>query len=209
MTQIKICGLSSPETIEAAIDAGATHIGMVHFPDSARHVPFQKAAELCEIARGRAKVVQLLVNADTKTTGQAIDIVRPDIIQFHGRETPEWIDLVKKKTGLEVWKAVGLRDAGTLERNERFQGIADCILFDAPAKKLPGGNGEAADWSLLHDFQPGYAWGLAGGLSPDNIADAIRQTGTPLVDVSSGVESAPGVKDVDKIHAFCQAVQQL
>ncbi len=209
MTDIKICGLSSSETIDAAVEAGASHIGLVHFEKSPRHVTLDRAAALRRHAGARIKTVLLLVNADPKMTALAIAAVRPDIIQFHGSETPEWTDIIRKKVGLEVWKAVGLKDTQTLERIQRYEGKVDRILFDAPAQKLPGGNGDAADWSLLAGFTPIYDWGLAGGLSPDNVADAIRQTGAPLVDVSSGVESAPGVKDVDKIHAFCQAVRQL
>ena len=208
-TQIKICGLSRAEHIDAAIDAGASHIGLVHFAKSPRHVSMEEAQALRKHAGARIKTVMLLVNASPEETGKAIEQVRPDILQFHGTETPEWIELVKKNTGFEVWKAIGLKDAGTIERSERYAGIADRLLYDAPAQKLPGGNGEVADLSLLKDFNPDYDWGLAGGLSPDNVADAIRQTGAPLVDVSSGVESAPGLKQVDKIRAFCQAVQQL
>ena len=209
MTQIKICGLSRAEHIDAAIEAGASHIGLVHFPKSARHVSFAEAAALRGHAGGRVKTVMLLVNASPEETGKAIEQVRPDILQFHGSETPEWIELVKKNTGIEIWKAVGLKDAGTLERCRKYVGIADRLLFDAPAQKLPGGNGEIADLSLLEGFDPDYDWGLAGGLSAENVADAIRSTGAPLVDVSSGVESAAGVKQVDKIRAFCQAVQQI
>ncbi len=206
MTDIKICGLFECDHIDAAVDAGASHIGLVHFEQSPRHVGLDQAAALRAHAGKRVKTVLLLVNADPETTGKAIEKVRPDILQFHGSETPEWISLVKDKTGMEVWKAVGLKDTGTLERNARFAGIVDRILFDAPAKTLPGGNGEEADWSLLANLSPPYHWGLAGGLSPGNVTHALRQTGAPLVDVSSGVESAPGVKDVDKIRAFCQAV---
>lgn len=209
--QIKICGLSTPETIEAAIDAGATHIGLVHFAPSPRHVSLDRATELRALAKGRTKTVLLLVNADPVTTAKAIEQVKPDVIQLHGSETPEWAGLLREKTGLEVWKALGLRDAGTLERSAAWLGKVDRLLFDSPAPEvpnsLPGGNGEPFDWRLLAEFAHTIPWGLAGGLAPANVAEAIRVTGAPLVDTSSGVESAPGVKDVDLIRAFCEAAR--
>ena len=207
-TEIKICGLSRAEEIDAAVVAGATHIGLVHFGKSPRHVTLEHAATLRARAGQRIRTVLLLVNASPEDTAAAIETVRPDIVQFHGTETPEWLALVKEHTGVEIWKAIGLRDAETLGRSNRYAGIADRILFDAPAQALPGGNGTAVDWSLLSGYSPIHAWGLAGGLHPGNVVAAISETGAPLVDVSSGVESAPGVKDVDKIHAFCQAVQR-
>lgn len=207
-TFIKICGLSTPEGVDAAVDAGATHIGLVHFPKSPRHVSLETAATLRRRAPESVKVVLLLVNASPIETGQAIDIVQPDVVQFHGSETPEWLKLVRQKTPVEVWKAIGMQDAGTLERSAQYVGAAHRLLFDAPAKALPGGTGESFDWTMLADHDHPVPWGLAGGLSPDNVAVALRMTGAPLVDVSSGVECAPGVKDVDKIVAFCQAVQE-
>ena len=202
---VKICGLSTPETIDAAIDLGATHIGLVHYAPSPRHVDLKTAAALRQRAAGRAKVALLLVNASQKETSDALAAIRPDIIQFHGTETPEWLATVKRLVPAEIWKAVGLKDAGTLDRIEQYRGIADRILFDAPAAAMPGGNGTRFDWSLLKNHRHSMDWGIAGGLSPDNVAEAIAETGAPLVDVSSGVESAPGVKDVDKIAAFLKA----
>ena len=206
-TQIKICGLSTEATIDAAIEAGATHIGLVHFEKSPRHVSLERAAQLRDHAGGRAKTVLLLVNADPSATGKAIDRVKPDIVQFHGSETPEWLKLVADNSGLEIWKALGVRDAPTLAKSNRFVGSADRLLFDAPAKALPGGTGTSFDWSLLADHEHELPWGLAGGLDPDNVTEALTATRAPLVDVSSGVESAPGVKQVDRIAAFCQAVR--
>ena len=127
------------------------------------------------------------------------------MVQFHGAETPEWIALVREKTGVQTWKALGIKDAETLANSARFKGAVDRLLFDAPARALPGGNGEAFRWDLLTGYEHTIPWGLAGGLTPENVASAIRQTGTELVDTSSGVESAPGVKDVDLIRAFCKA----
>jgi phosphoribosylanthranilate isomerase len=205
--EIKICGLSTPDTVDAAVAAGATHIGLVHYEPSPRHVTLEQAAALRARVPARTKVVLLLVNQQPQPTVQAIQAVRPDVIQFHGSETPEWLALVRQHAKLEIWKAVGVKDVESLERVQRFKGGVDKLLYDAPANKLPGGNGLALDWSVLSSFQHTIPWGLAGGLTPDNVADAIHQTGAPLVDTSSGVESAPGVKDVDRIKAFCQAAR--
>ena len=119
----------------------------------------------------------------------------------------EWLAVLKQAGAKEIWKAIGVKDASSLENAKRFKGAADRLLYDAPAQKLPGGQGLAVDWSLFRGFQHEIPWGLAGGLTPDNVAEAIRVTGAPLVDCSSGVETAPGVKDVDKIAAFCQAAR--
>jgi len=206
-TQIKICGLSTEASIDAAVENGATHIGLVHFEKSPRHVSLTRAAELRAHAGNRIKTVLLLVNADPKLTGKAIAEVQPDILQFHGGETPEWVKLVRGKSGLEIWKAVGVRDHAGLLKTNRYVGAVDRLLFDAPAKALPGGTGTSFDWSLLAGHQHQVDWGLAGGLDPHNVTDALTATHAPLVDVSSGVESAPGVKQVDRIAAFCQAVR--
>ncbi|HEX2813535.1 MAG TPA: phosphoribosylanthranilate isomerase [Sphingopyxis sp.] len=202
---VKICGLSTPETLDAAIRLGATHIGLVHYEPSPRHVDLKTAAELRQRAQGRVKVALLLVNASQQLTGEALGQVRPDIVQFHGNETPEWLAAAKRLVPAEVWKAVGLADAGTLERVRKYDGAADRILFDAPAAALPGGTGARFDWSLLKNHRHTIDWGVAGGLTSANVAQAIAETGAPLVDVSSGVESAPGVKDVDKMAAFLKA----
>ena len=209
MTMIKICGIKTPEAMDAAIAAGATHVGLVHFEPSPRHISLPDASKLRAAARGKAKLVLLLVNAEIDATSRAIETIQPDVVQFHGNETPEWTALVREQLGLEVWKALGVRDAPTLEKSRRYAGKVDRLLFDAPAKELPGGNGTRFDWSLLTEFEHRTPWGLAGGLTPENVADAIRQTGTELVDTSSGVESAPGVKNLDKIKAFCKAARNI
>ncbi len=206
-TQIKICGLSTEASIDAAVEQGADYFGLVHFAKSPRHVSLARAKELRAYAGSRIKTVLLLVNADPKLTGQALVDVKPDVLQFHGSETPDWIALVKKNTGLTIWKAVGVRDKPTLATTSRYADVVDRMLFDAPAKALPGGTGTSFDWSILADHDHLVDWGLAGGLDPDNVTDALNATHAPLVDVSSGVESAPGVKDVDRIAAFCQAVR--
>lgn len=202
---VKICGLKTPETLDAAIRGGATHIGLVHYEPSPRHVDLKTAAELRKRAGPHVKVALLLVNASQQLTGDALGTVRPDIVQFHGSETPEWLAVVKRLAPAEIWKAIGLKDAETLKRMQKYHGIADRILFDAPAAALPGGTGTRFDWSLLKNHCHTMDWGIAGGLTPANVGEAIAATGAPLVDVSSGVESAPGVKDVDKIAAFLKA----
>ncbi|TCD05401.1 phosphoribosylanthranilate isomerase [Erythrobacteraceae bacterium CFH 75059] len=203
--QVKICGLTTAETVDAAVDAGATHIGFVHHPPSPRHLEPGDAARLRARIPPTARVVLLTSEAEPLVLGRAIEAIRPDVLQFHGRESPQWVGLVRENTRLEVWKAVGMRDAGTLERAAKWTGIVDRLIFDAPAAALPGGNGETFDWSLLKDHRHQVPWGLAGGLTPDNVTQAIRATGAELVDVSSGVEREPGVKDSDLVRAFCAA----
>ena len=205
--EIKICGLSTPETVDAAIAAGATHVGLVHYEPSPRHLSLEGAAKLRRRVPERVKVVLLLVSMDAVPTAQAIDAVKPDVVQFHGAETPEWLALVRNNTPVEVWKAVGVRDASSLDYARTFKGAVDKVLYDAAAGALPGGNGLALDWSLLAGARHDIPWGLAGGLTPGNVAEAIRATRAPLVDTSSGIESAPGVKDVDLIRAFCKAAR--
>jgi len=205
--EIKICGLSTPETLDAAIAAGATHVGLVHYEPSPRHVTLEQAMRLRVRVPREVKVVLLLVNEQPEPTMRAVNAVRPDVVQFHGSESAEWLGVLKQAGAKEIWKAIGVKDAEVLEKAKRFKGAADKLLYDAPAQKLPGGQGLAVDWSLFQGFQHELPWGLAGGLTPDNVAEAIRVTGAPLVDASTGLESAPGVKDVDKIAAFCQAAR--
>ncbi len=208
---IKACGLSSAETIAAAAQAGATHVGLVHFAPSPRHVELEEAAKLRAVIPQGVKAVALLVDPDADLLHAVIAQVKPDVIQLHGKETPEQAARLRQKSGFEVWKALSVRSAESLADAARFEGAVDRVLFDAPPpadSTLPGGNGEAFDWTLLKGHDHRIAWGLAGGLTPDNVAAAIRATGTPLVDASSGLESAPGVKDVDRIAAFCKAARE-
>lgn len=206
-THIKICGLSTTAAIDAAAQAGASHIGLVHFDKSPRHISLDQAAALRANTPSSLRVVLLLVNAPANLTGIAIEKVKPDVVQFHGTETPEWLRVVKDTTGVEIWKALGVKNRQTLVNSDRYIGAADRLLFDAPAQSLPGGTGTRFDWSLLAEHRHKLDWGLAGGLDPDNVSEALRITRAPLVDTSSGIESAPGVKDVDKIAAFCKAVR--
>lgn len=208
-TQIKICGLKTLPALDAAISSSADYIGLVYFPKSPRHVALEEAAALRKYIAGRAKTVLLLVNAEPALTGQALETVKPDIIQFHGSETPEWLQLIRQHNDVGIWKALGVKDAATLQKSDRYIGTADRLLFDAPAQALPGGTGTSFDWSILAQHEHKLPWGLAGGLTAENVGQAITQTGAPMVDTSSGVESAPGVKDVAKIAAFCQAVRNV
>lgn len=202
---IKICGLTTPETIDAAVDAGATHVGLVHFPKSPRHLSISDAAKLRTRVPKEVKVVLLTVNMEPQPTAEALQEVQPDVLQLHGQETPEWLTLIKDNSKLEVWKAVGIKDRVALERAAKFKDSAHRLIYDAAAGALPGGNGLALDWRLLVGHRHALPWGLAGGLGPSNVADAIRYTGAPLVDASSGLESEPGKKDPAKIRAFCEA----
>ncbi len=212
-TLIKICGLSTARTIAAAADAGASHVGLVHFEPSPRHVSLADAKRLRAGAPGTVKTVLLLVDPSADLLARAAAEIRPDIIQFHGKESPDMLANMRAKLGVEVWKAMAVRDAETLGSAANYAGAADRILFDAPppsaGSTLPGGNGARFDWNLLKGHSAvaslGKDWGLAGGLDPANVAEAIRATGAPLVDASSGLESAAGVKDMDRIAAFCKA----
>ena len=204
-TLVKICGISTPETLAAAIGSGASHVGFVHFAKSPRHLTLADAGRLRAAVPAHVKAVLLLVNSSREVLAEAIRTVAPDVVQFHGSETPDTLARFRAETGIEAWRALAVKDAADLAEAARFRGTADRVLLDAPASSLPGGNGTAFDWSLLAGWQAPLAWGLAGGLTPANVAEAIRLTRAPLVDTSSGVESAPGVKDVDRIAAFCKA----
>lgn len=212
---IKICGLSTPEEIAAAADAGATHIGLVYFPPSPRHLELDAARKLRLTVPIGVKTVVLVVNPDGKTLANIKEVLAPDVIQFHGDEPPEALAAVKQMFEVEVWKALPVRGPGSLDESADYDGVADRLLFDAPPPEgsdLPGGNGEAFGWGILKDYPHRTPWALAGGLTPENVAQAIRETGATFVDVSSGVESAlpgqRGVKDVDKITAFCKHAQR-
>jgi len=206
-TQIKICGLKDEVTVDAAAKAGATHIGLNLYEKSPRYVPMEKAAALRMRAPPSLKVVLLLANAEPGLAAKAIEVVKPDIVQFHGSETAIWLRALKSTVDIEIWKAFGVQNTASLRNADEYVDAADLILFDAPAQALPGGTGMRFDWSLLTEHKHKLPWGLAGGLTPDNVKEALRQTRAQLVDTSSGLESAPGIKDVDKIAAFCQAVR--
>lgn len=206
-TRVKVCGLTTAETVDAAVDAGADYIGLNLYPPSPRYVTVEQAIKLRARIPRSTKVVLLLVNEQPIPTAQLVDAVKPDVVQFHGGETAEWIGLLKKAVKQELWKAVGVRGRESLESALRFKGAVDRLLYDAAPGVLPGGNGVAIDWTLLPNFRHEIPWGLAGGLTPDNVAEAIRVSGAELVDASSGIESGAGVKDIGKIRAFVQAAK--
>jgi phosphoribosylanthranilate isomerase len=206
-TQIKICGLSTPDTIDAAVEGGATHVGFIHYEKSPRHLSLEEAAKLRARVPAHVKLVLVTVALQPEELARAYDVIKPDVIQFHGGETAEWMGLVKKTIGVETWRALGLREKATLERSRQYIGVCERLLFDAPAKELPGGNGVSFQWDILDQWDPYMDWALAGGLDPDNVVEAIQRTKAPLVDASSGLEIAPGVKSVDLIRAFCHAVR--
>ena len=208
---IKICGLKSAETLDAAIRARADYVGFNFFPPSPRHVDPVDAAALGARAQGRIGKVGVFVDAGDAMMGEAVAAARLDVLQLHGAETPERAAQLKARFGLPVWKVLSVATRDDVASAERYAGAADFILFDAKTPKgaaMPGGMGLSFDWSLVAHWQGPRAWGLAGGLTPGNVGDAVRLTGAPLVDTSSGVESAPGVKDVDKIAAFCKAARK-
>ncbi len=207
-TLIKICGLRTREAIEAAAAAGASHVGFVYYPPSPRHVSLQEAAALRQMLPAHMKAVLLLVSMEAREAAEAVAAVKPDVVQFHGAESAEGCAMFRQIAPVEVWKAVGVKDLASMAEAQRFVGAVDLILYDAPAGRLPGGQGLALDWTLLAGYPHRGPWGLAGGLDAGNVAEAISRTGAPLVDTSSGVESAPGVKDIDKIAAFCQAARK-
>ena len=207
---IKICGVTDAAALDAAAAARADYIGLMFHPPSPRHLAPRTAAALAQRAARRVRRVGVVVDADDATIAEAIAAGRLDALQLHGGESPARCAAIKARFGLPVWKVLAVAAASDVARAEAYAGAADFILFDArtPAGGLPGGLGLAFDWSLLAGHRGPLPWGLAGGLSPENVGEALRVTGAPLVDTSSGVESAPGVKDVDRIAAFCEAARR-
>lgn len=209
-TRVKICGISDVEGLQAAVDAGASYVGFVFFPKSPRNVTIETARNLAErVPVGVAKVA-LVVNADNALLDAITDEVPLDVLQLHGSETPERVLEVKARYGLPVMKAVGVADASDIAALDAYMQVADQVLVDAKPPRnaaLPGGNGHAFDWSIIAKRRWPKPWMLAGGLHPDNVAEAIAITGASQVDVSSGVESAPGVKDGALIAKFLRAAQ--
>ena len=207
----KICGLSTPKMLDAAIAGGASHVGLVFFPPSPRAVSFDMACGLAARVPPHVTKVGIFVDPCNALIDQAIESGALDAIQLHS-VTPGRAAALKQHSGREVWVAVPVKTSGDLDVATNYRGAADKILYDAKTPDgaaLPGGMGLRFDWSLLDGFRHPLPWALSGGLSPDNVAEAARRTGATLVDVSSGVETAPGAKDVDKIAAFLQAVAQL
>jgi len=208
-TQIKICGINSTGSLEAAIAARASHAGFNFFPPSPRFAGPDLAAQLSQQAAGRIVRVGVFVDADDAFLAQTLAASPLDALQFHGVESPERVAQAKAQFGLPVWKVLSVSAREDLPRAQNYAGAADFLLLDAKTPKgtLPGGMGLSFDWNLLNGWQSPLPWGLAGGLSPSNVAEAVRRTQAPLVDTASGVESAPGVKDAGLIAAFCQAAR--
>lgn len=207
--RVKICGLTSPQAVAAAAQAGAAYVGFVFFEKSPRNVSIDVARDLAaDVPPGICKVA-LVVDADDATLDAITDRVPLDMLQLHGRETPERVAQIRARYGLPVMKAIGVRVASDLDAVDVYADVADQLLIDAkpPAgADLPGGNGVTFDWTLLSGRRWPKPWMLAGGLTPDNAMRAINITGARQLDLSSAVESAPGVKDPEKIEAFMRAV---
>ncbi|MEO8419891.1 MAG: phosphoribosylanthranilate isomerase [Hyphomicrobium sp.] len=211
-TEVKICGLRTQGALDAALAAGADYVGFVFYARSPRNIAPADARLLAARARGKAKIVALLVDPDDSLLAEVIDTVGPDIVQLHGSETPARVAEIAKRFGRPVMKAVSVADAGDIQAALAYAGKADRILFDAKAPAddaaaLPGGNGIAFDWQALASLEGRIDYMLAGGLNAANVGEAIRLTGARAVDVSSGVESGPGEKDPELIRRFIQAAK--
>jgi phosphoribosylanthranilate isomerase len=207
---VKICGLSTPQTLDAALEAGADMVGFVFFPPSPRHLQFDAARALGQRVRGRAQKVALTVDADEAFLRSVVEALHPDILQLHGSESVAQIAAIRRKLGLPVMKAVPIAVKDDLARIGTYAGVADRLLFDAcPPRDAtrPGGLGNTFDWHLLKNVRPGVPFMLSGGLDAGNVGEALRITRATGIDVSSGVEGAPGVKDVDKVIAFVRAAR--
>ena len=205
----KICGIRTPEAMQAALEGGARYVGLVFFPRSPRHVSVATAADLSRMVRTGTRVVGLFVDPTDELLDDVTGQVPLDLIQLHGSETPERVAAIRARFNLPVMKAFKVAEPADLDAVRPYEPVTDLLLFDAKPPKgavLPGGNGVAFDWSLLAGRVWGKPWMLSGGLDPANVAEAIRATGATAVDVSSGVEDAPGVKSPQRIRAFLDAV---
>ncbi|WP_400769889.1 phosphoribosylanthranilate isomerase [Methylosinus sporium] len=207
---VKICGLSTAPTLEATIAAGADMAGFVFFEKSPRHITLETARELGRVAQGRIRKVALTVDADDSTLDAIVAALAPDLLQLHGAETPERVAATKARFGLPIIKAIGVAGAADVARAAAFREAADILLFDAkpaPNAAVPGGAGTVFDWELMRGYGGGDSM-LSGGLDAANVAEALRLTGAPALDVSSGVERERGVKDEAMIAAFVAAARK-
>jgi phosphoribosylanthranilate isomerase len=208
---VKICGLSTAAAVDAAIETGAEMVGFVFFPPSPRNLSLDLARALGAEVRGRAQKVALTVDADDALLDAIAKALEPDMLQFHGNEQPERIAAIKKRFGLPVMKAIAIEERADVALAALYAPLVDRLLFDARAPRAatrPGGLGKPFDWRLLRDLHPGVPFMLSGGLNAANVAEALRITSAPGVDVSSGVERAPGEKDIGKIRAFVHAARE-
>jgi phosphoribosylanthranilate isomerase len=207
---VKICGLKSPEALDVALESGADMVGFVFFAPSPRNLGLDAARELGARVKGRAGKVALTVDADDAALAAIVEALKPDMLQLHGVETPQRVTAVRARFGLPVMKAIPIAERKDLARIELYKKAADRLIFDARAPRdatRPGGLGTPFDWNLLKGVDPGIPYVLSGGLDAGNVAEALRITRAPGVDVSSGVERAPGEKDPDKIRAFIRAAR--
>ena len=208
---VKICGLKTPDALDAALEEGADMVGFVFFPPSPRNLGIEAARILGARVQGRAKKVALSVDATDAELDRVIEALQPDMLQLHGKETPERVVAVRSRFGLPVMKALPIEQKSDLSPIRIYEKVADWILFDGRAPReatRPGGLGKTFDWSLLEKLDLKIPFMLSGGLDAGNVAEALRITRAPAVDVSSGVERAPGEKDPDKVRHFIRAVRE-
>jgi len=207
---VKICGLKSAEALDVALESGADMVGFVFFPPSPRNLGYEAARTLGARVGGRARKVALTVDANDDTLGTIVEALKPDILQLHGGETPDRVVAVRTRFGLPVMKALPIATRGDLSPIREYEKVSDMLLFDARAPQdatRPGGLGKTFDWTLLQGIKPAVPFMLSGGLDADNVMQALAVTRAPGVDVSSGVERAPGEKDPEKIRAFIRAAR--
>jgi phosphoribosylanthranilate isomerase len=208
--QVKICGISSVESADVAVRAGADFVGLMFHAGSRRNVAPDFARALAGHLRGRVRIVAVVADAGDERIGAIVEAVRPDFLQLHGGETPERVTALRARFGTAIIKSIPVAEAADLADVARYEAVSDMLLFDAKAPagaERPGGHGAAFDWQLLRKRSFSRPWLLAGGLKPDNVARAIASSGAPGVDVSSGVESAPGRKSAELIRAFIDAAR--
>lgn len=214
-TGVKICGISSLATARTAIEGGADFLGFIHFARSPRHLGLEAMAELMRLIRAGARktpLVSVVVDPDDALLDRLADEVRPDLVQLHGEETPQRVADIAGRFPIPLIKAIGVGDASDLARGAAYAAHVRHLMFDArppPGATLPGGIGLSFDWTLLHGHDSASPWFLAGGLTPENVARAVKSSGASIVDVSSGVESAPGVKDAGLISRFLQQAKSV
>ncbi|MBP8234908.1 phosphoribosylanthranilate isomerase [Rhizorhabdus sp.] len=208
----KICGLSTPETVDAAVRHGASHLGFVFFPKSPRNVDFEQARSLTMRVPSHVGKVGVFVDAEDDVIDAAVRVGGVDALQLHGKEAPARLAALRQRhPDIALWKAISVRTRADLDAAHAYRPVADVILYDAktPEGTLPGGMGLRFDWTLLDGFDHPQRWALSGGIDADNVERAAGSTGARLIDVSSGVESAPGIKAVDKIATFLQRIASL
>lgn len=206
--KVKICGVRTPAIVNAAVEEGADYVGLVFFARSPRHLSFEQASSLAEAARGKIGTVAVLVDPDDALIDRVVGEVGPDLLQLHGEESPDRVAAIRARTGKPVIKAIAVAGSDDVTKTQAYSASANYVLFDtkaAPGAALPGGNGVPFDWRTLESVATPFA--LSGGLTPDNVGAAVRLTGAALVDVSSGVERAPGDKDVELVRRFIRAAK--